>query len=154
VKPFETNNDCSEESVPWCTTVPLDSRRILSMVERILKLGWCIDKITVRWREIAIDLSVCITLKADELSRPDVGSSRSKTAGSWRRLMPIETRLRSPPDRPCASLVFAKCPSLSSARREEIMVVISDVLGTRRRAAKAKVSDTVSNGRHASCWGT
>lgn len=70
------------------------------MVERILKLGWCMDKTTVRLREVAIDLRVCITLKADELSRPEVGSSRSNTAGSWRRLRPIETRLRSPPDRP------------------------------------------------------
>lgn len=34
------------------------------------------------------------------------------------------------------------------------MAAISDVLGTRRRAAKAKVSAMVRSGRHASCWGT
>ena len=34
------------------------------------------------------------------------------------------------------------------------MEAISDVLGTKWHAVKAKVSETVSNGRHASCWGT
>lgn len=34
------------------------------------------------------------------------------------------------------------------------MVDMQDPLGTRRLAAKMKVSETVSNGRHASCCGT
>lgn len=40
VKPLESKKASREASVPWCTTVPLDSKRILSMAERILLLGW------------------------------------------------------------------------------------------------------------------
>ncbi|CAL5392272.1 unnamed protein product [Camellia sinensis] len=48
VKPLDSKKASSEESVPWCTKVLFDSKRILSMVERILKLRWCIDRTTVR----------------------------------------------------------------------------------------------------------
>ncbi|CAL5395181.1 unnamed protein product [Camellia sinensis] len=48
VKPLDSKKASSEESVPWCTIVLFDSKRILSMVERILKLRWYIDRTTVR----------------------------------------------------------------------------------------------------------
>ncbi|KAK8656075.1 hypothetical protein V6N13_108634 [Hibiscus sabdariffa] len=31
-------NASSDDSVPWCTTVPFENKRVLSLVERILKL--------------------------------------------------------------------------------------------------------------------
>ncbi|KAM2164444.1 hypothetical protein ACFX1Q_041996 [Malus domestica] len=89
VKSLESRKASREERVPWWTIDPFDSKRILPMVERILKLGWWIDKITVRWREVQMEFRVWITLKAKVLSRPEVGSSRRRTAGSWRRLRPI-----------------------------------------------------------------
>ena len=98
-----------------------------------------------------MDLRVDITLKAEALSRPEVGSSRSKTAGSWRRLRPIETRRRSPPERSEIRRVLATWVRRRSARRESTVAWIWDLLGRRRRAAKANVSETVKRGRQASC---
>uniref|UniRef100_A0A7C9D1X7 Uncharacterized protein n=1 Tax=Opuntia streptacantha TaxID=393608 RepID=A0A7C9D1X7_OPUST len=131
-------------------TFPLDKRRTLSMVERILKLGWCMDKTTVRCRDSAIDFRVCRTLKADPLSSPEVGSSRRRIPGSCRRLSPMETLLLSPPDSPFdAHQVFDRCPSRSSPRRPETTAEICfrEVVGRRRRAVKVNVSETVRKGR-------
>lgn len=90
-------------------------------------------------------------MKAEALSSPDVGSSRIKTPGSFNRLSPIETRRSSPPERPWASLVWARWVSRSSERRDETMEEMLGFLGVRRVAEKAKVSETVRRGRHASC---
>lgn len=63
-------------------------------------LGWWMVNITVRLRTSAIWDKICMTWRAEELSRPDVGSSRNNTAGSWTKSTPMETRRLSPPDKP------------------------------------------------------
>ncbi|GER34352.1 alpha-N-arabinofuranosidase C [Striga asiatica] len=64
-----------------------------------------------------------MTLRAEPLSSPEVGSSRMSTAGSWRRLRPMETRRRSPPERPPEvvgwSLVWAAWRRERSSSKEE-----------------------------------
>lgn len=105
-------------------------------------------------RETHVCFRIRMTLKAEVLSSPEVGSSRSNTAGSCRRQRPMETLLRSPPERPRARRVLDRCVSRSSERREETMAARFEVLGFRSFAAKRKVSETVRRGRQWSCWGT
>jgi len=85
---------------PWYMTLPLANTRIRLIVSRSRKLGWWIVSRTVRWCVTAIWESICITCSAEVLSRPEVGSSRNNTDGSWIKSTPIETRRLSPPDTP------------------------------------------------------
>lgn len=111
------------------------------------------DTTTVRCLDIEIDFRVCMTLKAEPLSSPEVGSSRRRIPGSCSRLSPMETLLFSPPDNPFWHQVLDRCPRRSSPSRVETTLDISfeEEFGRRRRAVKAKVSDTVRRDRQASC---
>ncbi|KAK9914353.1 hypothetical protein M0R45_038137 [Rubus argutus] len=58
VKPFEREKLFKRRKCSVVDYFTFDSKRTLSMVERILKLGWWIDKTTVRLREVQMDLRV------------------------------------------------------------------------------------------------
>jgi hypothetical protein len=94
---------------PWYMTLPLANTRIRLIVSRSRKLGWWIVSRTVRWCVTAIWESICITCSAEVLSRPEVGSSRNNTDGSWIKSTPIETRRLSPPDTPLTWITKKKC---------------------------------------------
>ena len=105
--------------------------------------------------------SVSITDCAWNESRPEVGSSRKTSGGSFNNSTPMLTRLRSPPDTPRTRWLptrvsaHATRPSsemISSTRRARAS---SDVDGgSRRRAANAKVSRTVERAKSASSCST
>ena len=77
---------------------PGPSRITLSMARNVRGDGWCTEKITTRpvppvarWRRVrTIAAAACA-------SKPDVGSSRTKTSGPVTSSMATDTRRRSPP---------------------------------------------------------
>mmetsp|Transcript_159401 Transcript_159401/g.511424 ORF Transcript_159401/g.511424 Transcript_159401/m.511424 type:complete len:208 (+) Transcript_159401:1256-1879(+) len=115
---------------------------------------------TTVWPCLAKPLSVCMTLIAWKLSKPDVGSSTKIRRGWWSNSQPMLTRFRSPPDTPrwpgmslpttvSATGVRPSCANVHSTRESR-----SEASGKRNRAIIAKVSRTVESANNASSCST
>ncbi|KAH0454321.1 hypothetical protein IEQ34_016245 [Dendrobium chrysotoxum] len=93
------------------------------------------------------------TINALVESRPEVGSSRNRTMGSWMISMPILTRRRSPPDTPrwpsspIMVLAARRRPSWSIRACTRLCFLdLERVRGRRNSAENMRVSSTVSIG--------
>ena len=100
--------------------------------EAAIKLGMrlCCDK------QMRTSLSVPMRLSAVKLSRPDVGSSSTRMAGSMTSSMPMVTRRRSPPLTPrmpllpptwlpatCARPSSSSTPAMRACTNDRVFVV-------------------------------
>mmetsp|Transcript_6140 Transcript_6140/g.19241 ORF Transcript_6140/g.19241 Transcript_6140/m.19241 type:complete len:217 (-) Transcript_6140:894-1544(-) len=95
--------------LPWCMSSAVCSS------SKVRCAGWWIESITTR-SCAASSRSVDTRRWADAESKPDVGSSSSKTRGEQTMHIAIATRRRSPPDTRC--IAAALPPSCVSAMCE------------------------------------
>ncbi|KAH0453793.1 hypothetical protein IEQ34_018117 [Dendrobium chrysotoxum] len=152
-KPKEERKEESEERLPWWRTVPHERRRKESNEERSCDEGWWMERTMAGRRLVAAARRRELTTRrAEALSRPEVGSSRMRTEGLRRRLRPSDTRRSSPPEREPGRREWETWESRRLFRRDEAASA-AEVGGSRRRAERWKVSETVRNGRGWSCWG-
>eukprot|EP00967_Tisochrysis_lutea_P053584 scaffold66729_cov33-Tisochrysis_lutea.AAC.5 len=84
---------------------PRASRRTRSIVANKRDDGWWTDKTAERPVVAHTSRSNAATSRAEDASRPEVGSSTRSTAGAEARRIARETRRRSPPERPAAPAV-------------------------------------------------
>lgn len=112
----------------------------------------------------AIACKTSATRAAETESRPEVGSSRSKTSGLEMSSNPMLTLRISPPLMPLAlppvtspilESLMAEIPNISSKTLTRSCFSLSVTLsGKRRRAAKSSASKTVKVAGRMSCCGT
>uniref|UniRef100_J3M324 Uncharacterized protein n=1 Tax=Oryza brachyantha TaxID=4533 RepID=J3M324_ORYBR len=152
VRPAEASIERRASTVPWWRTQPPASRRTESNIFTIRAPGWWMLSSTVRRRVSAMARSAPTICSAEALSRPEVGSSRMSTAGSWTASTPMETRRRSPPER-SLTLVAATRARVRSSMSASMSLGETRV-PRRRRALKCSVSRTVRRGKRTSRWVT